>query len=80
MKRSDITPDQLQEARRFLMLAFKSPQYPAQDERLTVKWGDLAMLLAWYGALRIQGASVEDQGHGPDRECLRITRTPEEKC
>jgi hypothetical protein len=71
MKGTDVTPEQLQSAREFIAarrIGSEMGQILGDDQLLSVRFGDVARLLAWYGALRFlagksgMGGSLESPG------------------
>lgn len=55
MRGTDVSADELREARFFIENALKRP---LPDEGLNVRNGDLIRLVAWYGAIRAEGGNA----------------------
>ena len=68
MKGSDLTPKQMRAATQYILLRRSSGNtlVPSPEQKIEVRWRDLVMLVAEYGAIRAgsvaKGSSVDDPG------------------
>jgi hypothetical protein len=58
MKGTDLTPAQLEAAGLFLNRAAKVAKPIDPDERVSMKWSDMARMLAWYAAIRVRAVTT----------------------
>lgn len=68
MRGTEITDSQMDAAEKFILLCRTdgNTQYPKPEESVTMHWGNIVRIVAWYGAIRAKavkdGASVDDAG------------------
>jgi hypothetical protein len=55
MRGTDVNPEQMEAAERFIAEHVTHGDPLPEDQPVTVKWGELVRLVAWYGALRAIG-------------------------
>jgi hypothetical protein len=55
MRGTDVNPKQYDAAEAFIAEHVIHADPPRAEQPVTVKWGELVQLVAWYGALRARG-------------------------
>ncbi len=58
MKGTELTPEQIESARQFVAGRMKQDEPYPDEQRVTVPFGDIARIVAWYGALRYQAGAT----------------------
>lgn len=72
MRGTDVTPEQIEAARAFLLLTNRSVRPPVDTDRVALSYADYVRMLAWYGAIRYEagakGIVALDKPAGTERE------------